>query len=300
LKKETANKIADEHSAVTSANDVRRSTMTPVAAPVPCRSLGQNFLVDKQIIARVIESLKLRQGETIIEIGPGQGALTAPLLEYAGRLVAVEFDRNLIPFLEHRFSSKNNLTLIQSDALLVEFCQLILPSKQARIVANLPYNIATAILQRLIKQRYCLPEITLILQKEMVDRIIAPPGSKHRGYISVLVQAYYEAEKLFDIAPHSSRPAPNVASSVVRLTRTPEVSPALDNEELLSQILSAGFAQRRKTILNNLRKSPLPLREKLTEHGGDTFILSRAAIDYQKRAEMLTLTEWVRIADQLC
>jgi 16S rRNA (adenine1518-N6/adenine1519-N6)-dimethyltransferase len=263
---------------------------------LPTKRLGQNFLVDKRVIERIVSALHPRPDETIIEIGPGQGALTASLLDSAGQLVAVEFDRNLIPILEDRFGSKNNFRLVHSDALVTEFCEVIEPATHARVVANLPYNIATAILQRLIEQRRCLTEMVLMLQKEVVDRITAPPGSKERGFLSVLVEAYCEREKLFDVGPGSFRPAPKIWSSVIRLTPKPELGLAVKDEKLLWQVVSAGFAQRRKTILNNLRSAPSPLQEKVRSQGGASIVLCQAAVDLQRRAETLTLGEWTRIA----
>jgi 16S rRNA (adenine1518-N6/adenine1519-N6)-dimethyltransferase len=265
----------------------------------PSKRLGQNFLVDKRVIERIVNALHPRRDETIIEIGPGQGALTEPLLDTAAQLIAVEFDRNLIPLLEDKFGTIENFTLVQSDALVTEFCDVIRPATQARLVANLPYNIATAILQRLIEQRHCLTEMVLMLQKEVVDRITARPGSKDRGFLSVLVEAYCETEKLFDVGPGSFRPAPKIWSSVIRLTPRPEMTAPAKNEKLLWQIVSAGFAQRRKTILNNMRSAPSPLQENLKSHGGASIVLCQAEIDLQRRAETLALSEWARIAAAL-
>ena len=142
----------------------------------PSKRLGQNFLTDQRIIQRIVAVLEPRPDETIVEIGPGKGALTAPLLERAGTLVAIEFDQNLIPLLTDKFSAGKNFKLIQSDALVTDFCEAIRPATQARIVANLPYNVATAILQRLIEQRHCLTEMVVMLQREVVERITASPG----------------------------------------------------------------------------------------------------------------------------
>jgi 16S rRNA (adenine1518-N6/adenine1519-N6)-dimethyltransferase len=265
----------------------------------PSKRLGQNFLTDQRIIQRIVEALAPKADETIVEIGPGQGALTKSLLEKAGRLVAIEFDRNLIPLLEESFGSKKNFTLVQSDALVTEVCYVIRPASEARIVANLPYNIATAILQRLIEQRHCLTEMVLMLQKEVVDRITARPGSGERGYLSVFVQAYCETEKLFDVAPSSFRPAPKIWSSVLRLVFRPTLAADVQNEKLLWQVVSAGFAQRRKTILNNLRNAPSPLQEIVKSHGGASIVLCQAEVELQRRAETLTLDEWARIARAL-
>jgi 16S rRNA (adenine1518-N6/adenine1519-N6)-dimethyltransferase len=265
----------------------------------PAKRLGQNFLTDQRIINRIVAALEPQSDETILEIGPGRGALTAPLLEQAGSLVAIEFDRNLIPLLTERFSSRKNFKLVQSDALVTDVCEVIRPATQARVVANLPYNVATAILQRLIEQRHCVSEMVLMLQKEVVERITAEPGSGERGYLSVFVQTYCETEKLFDVAPSSFRPAPKVWSSVLRLILRPRPAADVRNEELLWRIVSAGFAQRRKTILNNLRNAPSPLQEIVKRHGGASIVLCQAEVDLQRRAETLTLAEWARIANAL-
>ena len=272
---------------------------SPPSSFHPSKRLGQNFLTDQRIIQRIVDALEPRADETILEIGPGRGALTAPLLGRAGSLVAIEFDRNLIPLLTEKFGSSTNFKLVQSDALVTDVCDVIRPATQARVVANLPYNVATAILQRLIEQRNCVTEMVLMLQKEVVERITAGPGSAERGYLSVFVQAYCETEKLFDVAPSSFRPAPKVWSSVLRLTLRPRIAADVKDEKLLWRIVSAGFAQRRKTILNNLRNAPSPLQEIVKSHGGASIVLCQAEVDLQRRAETLTLEEWARIANRL-
>lgn len=264
----------------------------------PLKRLGQNFLTDPRIINRIIDELDPTDAETIIEIGPGRGALTEKLIERAGLLVAIEFDRQLVAVLNERFGKRSNLKLVESDALTTDFCAEILPAKSARLVANLPYNISTAILQRLIEQRGCLTEMVLMLQREVVDRITAGPGSKERGYLSVLVEAYTQAEKLFDVGPGSFRPAPKVVSSVVRLRFREQLAFDAD-EKLLWLVVSAGFAQRRKTILNNLRSAPPKLGEILKNNGGASIVLCRAEVDLQRRAETLTLSEWSGITNAL-
>ena len=265
----------------------------------PSKRFGQNFLTDKSIIKRIVEALNPQTDETIVEIGPGRGALTGPLLQRSGRLIAIEFDRNLIPLLEQKFGTQKNFKLIQNDALVTDICAEIGSVSPARVVANLPYNIATAVLQRLIEQRSCLTELILMLQREVVDRITASPGSAERGYLSVFVEAYCETEKLFDVAPTSFRPAPKVWSTVVRLMLRPKIAVEVKDENLLWQIVSAGFAQRRKTILNNLRSAPSPLQEKLKAHDGASIVLCRAEVELQRRAETLALDEWARIVRAL-
>lgn len=262
----------------------------------PQKRFGQNFLTNQSIINRIIVSLDPNAGETIIEIGPGEGALTHPLLERKSRVVAIEFDKNLIPALEQQFGGDENFHLVHADALTTDFREIIKPSPAARVVANLPYNVSTAILQKLIEQRACVTEMVLMLQREVVDRVTAVPGSSERGYLSVLVEAYCETEKLFDVAPGSFRPAPKVWSSVVRVTPRRAIAAKVKDEKLLWQIVSAGFAQRRKTILNNLRNAPPPLQETVKNHGGASIVLCRADVELQRRAETLTLEEWARIA----
>ena len=263
----------------------------------PSKSLGQNFLVDRGVADRIVNALGPRSDETIIEIGPGKGALTTPLLEQAGHVVAVEFDRNLGPALVEKFSGRDNFSLVQADALTTDFCAAILPATQARVVANLPYNISTAILQRLIDQRSCITEMVLMLQREVVDRITAPADSTERGYLSVIVEAYCEAEKLFDVGPGAFRPVPKVWSSVVRLRVRPHEVQV--DEQLFARIVSAGFAQRRKTILNNLRHAPAAVQELIKPRGGASIILCEANIQPQRRAETLTIAEWFRLTGLL-
>jgi 16S rRNA (adenine1518-N6/adenine1519-N6)-dimethyltransferase len=265
----------------------------------PSKRLGQNFLNDNRIVDRIIQALDPRVDETIIEIGPGRGALTAQLVENAGAVVAIEFDRNLIAGLLERFGSHRNFKLVQRDALITDFCAEIEPANRARLVANLPYNISTAILQRLIEQRHCLTEMVLMLQREVVQRITARAGSTDRGYLSVLVEAYCETEKLFDVAPGAFRPIPKVWSSVMRLNVRPRIAVAVKTEALLWQVVSAGFAQKRKTILNNLRSAPPGLQDLIKLHGGASIVLCEAEVDLRRRAETLTLEEWARITQSI-
>jgi 16S rRNA (adenine1518-N6/adenine1519-N6)-dimethyltransferase len=265
----------------------------------PKRRLGQNFLVDRNVVERIITAVAPRADETIIEIGPGSGALTARLLEKTGRLVAVEFDRDLVPSLRQKFGGAANLHLIEADALTTDFCAAIEPAQTARVVANLPYNIATAVLQRLIDQRSCITEMTLMLQREVVDRITAAAGTSERGYLSVLVEAYCEAEQLFDVAPQAFRPVPKVWSTVVSLRVRPKIAAEVKDEALLWQVVSAGFAQRRKTILNNLRDAPAPIQELLKKRGGASIVLCDACIPPLRRAETFTLEEWALLVDAI-
>ena len=265
----------------------------PTPQPIPSKRFGQHFLRDKRTIQRIVDALAPRNDETIVEIGPGTGALTAELIGRAGRVMAVEFDNKLEPLLIEQFGAFPNFKLVMSDALTTDFCREIEPATQARLAANLPYNISTAILQRLIEQRACLTEMVVMLQREVVERIMAPPGSSDRGFLSVLIEAYCETEKLFDVAPGAFKPPPKVWSSVIRL-RFRREGWAL-NEDLFWRTVSAGFAQKRKTILNNLRHAPQPLADVLKRNGGASIVLCKANVELQRRAETLTIEEWSRI-----
>lgn len=263
------------------------------------RSLGQNFLVDRQTVARIIEAVSPEPTETIIEIGPGKGALTAPLVERAGRVIAIEFDRDLVPVLHARFGAHANFALVEADALEVDVCQLVAPADKTRVVANLPYNISTAIIQHLLRQRRCITEMILMLQREVVWRMLAPPGSSERGYLSVLVEVFCTAEKLFDVAPGAFRPVPKVWSSVVRLRVRRESEVDSRAAETLLALASAGFMQRRKTMLNNLRQATGRIGARIEAAGGAAALLAAAGIDAQRRAESLALAEWRRLAQAL-
>ena len=265
----------------------------------PKRRFGQNFLIDRNVIDRIVQAVNPQSNETIIEIGPGRGALTSRLSKQAGRVLAIEFDRQLVSHLREQFAVSANLEVIEADALAVNFCELIAPANTARVVANLPYNIGTAILQKLIEQRKCIADMTLMLQREVVDRIKAAPGSNERGYLSVFVEAYCEIEKLFDVSPQSFRPAPKVWSTVVRLRVRDRIAAEVKDENLLWQVVSAGFAHPRKTILNNLREAPKSIQELLKKRGGASIVLCDAGITPLRRAETFALEEWALLVNAI-
>ena len=265
--------------------------------PKAKRRFGQNFLVKSQYCDRIAASVRPKAGETILEIGPGQGALTELLVESGAQIVAIEVDRDLIFPLVAGFASRENFKLIEADALKVDFCQAIAPAASARVVANLPYNISTPILQRLIEQRRCISEMTLMLQREVVERITAEPGGKEYGYLSVLVQLYCEAESLFDVPPSAFRPVPKVVSSIVRLKVRPQTAAAVGDEKLFVELTKTLFAQRRKTILNNLRAGWTRLGMASAEQIREA--LAAAELDPQRRAETLTIAELARLTNTI-
>lgn len=249
------------------------------------KSLGQNFLLDRDVITRIIDALDLGPDETVIEIGPGQGALTERLIEKAVRVIAIEFDRDLIPILNTRFASFGNFHLINGDALNVDFASLLKVTgsgRKVKLVANLPYNVSTPILQRLIDQRHLFSRLVLMFQREVVERITASPGGKERGFLSALVENAFDSEYLFDVPPQAFQPVPKIWSAVVRLT--PKRSFVRD-DLLFKKIVSASFSQKRKNILNNLK----PVFDDAVT------LLEDTQIDGKRRAETLTLDEWRRL-----
>lgn len=259
------------------------------------RRLGQNFLIHSHHVERIVAAVRPQAGETIMEIGPGHGALTELLVESGARVVAIEIDKDLIPMLTSGFSARDNFKLIEADAMKTDFCEAIAPAQSARVVANLPYYISTPILQRLIEHRRCISEMTLMLQREVVERIAAAPGGKEYGYLSVLVQLYCEAEKLFDVPPGAFRPVPKVVSSVMRLRVRPQTAVDVENENLLLELAKTLFAQRRKTILNNLKAGRGRLAMTNPEQPGQA--IAAAGLDPKRRAETLTLAELARMAN---
>jgi len=263
--------------------------------PFAKKSFGQNFLVDNNYIEKIIRALSPQKDETIIEIGPGRGALTERLLKSGANVFAIELEHDMIAVLKEKFKEFVNFKLIENDALKVDFDRLInpnseIPNPKSKLVANLPYYISTAILQKLIEQREGFSEMILMFQREVVERITAETGDKERGFLTVLVEAFLEAEKLFEVPPNAFRPPPKVWSAVVRLK--PKNEKAFDDIELFRHIISAGFAQKRKTILNNLKNVSFDQKDKTTDTAE---ILRKSEIDPMRRAESLSLDEWLRI-----
>jgi 16S rRNA (adenine1518-N6/adenine1519-N6)-dimethyltransferase len=257
------------------------------------KSFGQNFLIDQNYVRKIISALNPQKGETIVEIGAGRGALTEKLVESGANVIAIELDKDLIPFLRDKFESSGNFKLVEADALKVDFIELTETGDQrpkTKLAANLPYNISTAILQNLIGQRDAFSEMILMFQREVVERIAAAAGNSERGFLTVLTEAFLEIEKLFDVPPNAFRPVPKVWSAIVRLK--PKENVEIENEDLFRQIISAGFAQKRKTILNNLKNAPQNLKEKIVDAEK---LLESCEIDSKRRAETLTIEEWARI-----
>ncbi len=251
----------------------------------PRKRFGQHFLHDPNILEKMVRAIAPRADQQLVEIGPGQGALTLPLLKAAHRLTAIELDRDLLAPLQTAAAPWGALTLHNVDALRFDFTQLSSQGQPLRVVGNLPYNISTPLIFHLLAQASAIEDMHFLLQKEVVERLAAAPGSKTFGRLSVMVQYRCAVEPLFDVAPGAFKPPPKVASSFVRLTPfQPQRHVAVD-EPLFERVVQAAFAQRRKT----LRKSLQPLLTHLD--------FNAAAIDPGLRPEQLTIEDFVRLSN---
>jgi len=255
----------------------------------PRKRFGQNFLHDPGVIARIVQAIDPQPGQQIVEIGPGLGALTLPLLQRCGRLHAIELDRDLIPGLQQMAQGMGELLLHQADALRFDYCQLDQHDGGLRLAGNLPYNISTPLLFHLLDQARCIRDMHFMLQKEVVERMAAEPGGKDYGRLSVMLQVRCRVLPLFDIGPGAFRPAPKVDSSVVRLLPYSDPSPfRINDPDGFARIVAAAFAQRRKTLRNALRKEL------------DAALLEQAGIRPDERAEQLAPADFVRLANLAC
>ena len=258
----------------------------PRGAHVARKRFGQNFLHDPGILRRIVESIAPRPEQTLIEIGPGEGALTLPLLRAAGKLIAIELDRDLIEPLKAKAQGVGELTVISADALTVDLTALA-GGTRIRLIGNLPYNISTPILFHCLDHAGVIDDMHFMLQKEVVERMAAAPGSKIYGRLSVMLQLRCSVEPLLKVPPGAFRPAPKVDSAVVRLVPLPAAAQPTVDAALLDRIVRAAFGQRRKTLSNAL--SGLL----------DADAIVAAGIDPRARAEQLAPAAFVTLARSL-
>jgi 16S rRNA (adenine1518-N6/adenine1519-N6)-dimethyltransferase len=254
------------------------------------KRLGQNWLVDRRYAERIVDAVAPAPSDLVVEIGPGPGALTDLLVPRAGHTLAVEIDPRMLEPLAARHLP-DRLTVLHADVLQVDVSAVVgaaLAERpalgRARVVANLPYYISSPVLAHLIDHRRVLTDITVMLQREVVDRLAATPGGKEYGALTVLVAMYCEPKRLFDVPPGAFRPAPKVRSSVVRLSIRPGPAVDVPDEELFFKIVRAAFAQRRKTLENSLKAAGF---------GG---LPAAAGLDPRRRAETLGLAEFAALA----
>jgi len=256
----------------------------PITFTHPAKKrLGQHFLTDSYVIDHIVQAIDPQPGQQLVEIGPGQGALSLPLLQRNGHLTAIEFDRDLIAPLAAKTAALGHLHLIQNDVLNVDLSQLA-GEKPLRLVGNLPYNLSTPILFHALNHAAVISDMTFMLQKEVVQRMAAHPGSKIYGRLSVMLQAYCEVRPLFDVPPQAFSPPPKVDSAVVRLVPRDPSRLGIKDPLRFAQIVKAAFAQRRKTLRNAL-------------HGMcSTEQMAFAEVPEHARAEQLAVADFVRLA----
>ena len=262
------------------------------------KKFGQNFLIDSNVLEGIVEAAGITENDCVLEIGPGIGSLTQYLAEAAGRVVAVEIDKTLLPVLDDTLSEYNNVTIINNDVLKVDIDKIVEEYNQGRpikVVANLPYYITTPIIMKLFESGALIESITVMVQKEVADRMAAGPGNKDYGSLSLAVGFYAEARPVMDVPPSSFIPQPNVGSAVVKLTKYTEPKVKVRDEKYLFEIIRTSFNQRRKTLSNSLSNNAgLGVsRDKVTD------ALVKMGIDERARGETLTLEQFAELSDIL-
>lgn len=248
------------------------------------KRFGQHFLVDPHVVDSIVRAIDPQPDDIIVEIGPGHGAITEPLASRAGRLHCIELDRDLVAALRRRWADRDNVTIHEADALNFDFCKL---GEKLRVVGNLPYNISTPLLFRLLECRECISDMHFMLQKEVVDRMAAGPGSKTYGRLGIMLGCHLEVQSLFDVGPESFDPPPAVTSAIVRLRPLPVDTFLIDDEKQLSKLVATAFSQRRKTLRNALKS--LLSESELRELGVDPGV----------RPETLAIADYVALANYL-
>ena len=261
------------------------------------KRFGQNFLVDTSIIDHIIDSINPEADDLMIEIGPGLGAMTKPLLGRLNRLSVIELDRGVIPILTRNCTladqhNKDKLTVNEADVLKFDFAAFHADQLEhhdypadtrLRVVGNLPYNISTPVLFHLLKFRHLIKDMHFMLQKEVVDRIVSAPGNKHYGRLSVMLQAYCSAQYLFEVPPHAFQPAPKVDSAILRLVPGTPFEDQIDEFSDFENLVRQAFSQRRKTLKNTLKSIC----------GADR--IQRAGLKISQRAEELSIADFVSL-----
>lgn len=265
------------------------------------KSLGQNFLINSEVVEKIIESSEISDKDMVIEIGPGLGTLTKYLLEKARKVLCVELDSKMIRILQDRFSKYENFELINADILKVDLNEIICENKRTgkiqdvKVVANLPYYITTPIIMKLLEEQLDLESITVMVQKEVGDRLIAIPGDKETGAITYTVYYYAESQKILEVPNNSFIPEPEVTSEVIKLNIRKKEPVEVSDKKLMFKIIKNAFMQRRKTLVNALTNSKIFLNK---EEG--IKILKEIGLNENIRAEKLTLQNFADITNMIC
>lgn len=264
------------------------------------KNLGQNFLVNQEVVNTIVECSEITKEDLVIEIGPGLGTLTKELLEKAGKVICIEIDTKMLSILKERFALNDNFELINNDVLKVNLKELIEKEKQtenikrAKIVANLPYYITTPIIMKLLEEKLDLESITVMIQKEVADRLIATPGDKNTGAITYSVYYYAESEGILEVPNSSFIPEPEVISKVIKLNIRKEPIIQVENIDKMFMVIKNAFMQKRKTLLNSLTNNKIFINK---QQGIE--ILNDLGIKENSRAEELTIEQFAKISDKL-
>lgn len=260
------------------------------------KKFGQNFLIDDHVIGKIIKAAEITKDDMVLEIGPGIGTMTQYLAENARQVVAVEIDKNLIPILSETLADYDNVTVINEDILKLDICSLVEKEnngKPIKVVANLPYYITTPIIMGLFESHVPLKSVTVMVQKEVAERMQAAPGSKEYGALSLAVQYYAQTYIAANVPPNCFIPRPNVGSAVIRLTRYETPPVLVKNEKLMFQLIRASFNQRRKTLQNGIANSAELSYTKLQVEKA----LEKMGLAANVRGESLTLAEFAGLSD---
>ena len=264
------------------------------------KSLGQNFLVSEEVVKNIVECSEITKKDLVIEIGPGLGTLTKELLEKAGKVICIELDTKMITILKDGFALYDNFEILNNDVLKVDLEKIIMENKasgnfkNAKIVANLPYYITTPIIMKLLEEKLDLESITVMIQKEVADRLIAIPGKKNTGAITYSVYYYASSEAILEVPKDSFIPAPEVTSKVIKLNIRKEPIITVKSSEKMFKIIKSAFTQRRKTLLNSL------VNTKIIENKSKGIaVLQKLGLNENVRPEELTLEQFAKISDNL-
>lgn len=260
----------------------------------PLKSLGQNFLVDRHIIDKIINSASIAPQDAVLEIGPGRGALTEHLVQLSGRLVLVEFDHALAAALAERYRNEPKVTVVDADILAVDLVNLLGAAPAAwKVVANLPYNISSPVLFKLLENRALFSRMVLMLQREVGERLVAAPGCSDYGVTTALLGLWFDMQREFIVSPGCFHPRPKVDSAVISFVPLPKPRMEVGNEETYRRVVKGAFAMRRKTLANCLKATKLAEPDELNR------VLHDCGIDGQRRGETLSLEEFALISRYL-
>ena len=256
------------------------------------KNLGQNFLINEDIIHEIVKKAQISKEDTVIEIGPGLGSLTAMLLEKAGKVIAIELDSDMAKFLRKRFALYQNFELIEEDVLKVNLEKITNEYSSVKVVANLPYYITTPIIMKLLEEKLNLKSITVMVQKEVGERFCAKPNHKNYGAITVSIQYYTNPRMMIEVPKENFNPVPEVDSCVIQLEIRKEPPVELKDEKQFFRLIKAGFSQRRKTITNSLSSMGINKEEIIK-------VLNQLQINEKLRAENLSIEDFANIANNL-